>query len=318
MTATNPSLSHKDRTLQDIYDSMSPEQQELQDLILGAALEDEDLSGDVGIVRQYDALSKEQKLLIDFVVGGVLSQNAVQHSDPMVDNFLAHFGVKGMKWGVRRDTSRAAGQARLSKQTSNNPYARRELRDKVKGGSATLAEAHKAALKSTGHRALNAFLGDKSYWKGVAITAGVSGAVVGAAFAAPFVLPASTLAAIGTYTLGSAAAAASNSALIGAGATTVTAAGVSVAQIGSSIASGVLQVTNLARAVRGNARIDKSYAALGKAATSNQRMGNEKVQKLLKKQGGLRKKDLKHGSPELEAFLAHYADTPVKLAQRGS
>ena len=35
-------------------------------------------------------------------------EGSVKHEDP-VDNFLAHFGVKGMHWGVRRHRPLAAG-----------------------------------------------------------------------------------------------------------------------------------------------------------------------------------------------------------------
>lgn len=43
-----------------------------------------------------------------------------------VDSFLEHYGVKGMKWGVRRDRSKSSGSS--GEGTNNKPHAH-ELSD---------------------------------------------------------------------------------------------------------------------------------------------------------------------------------------------
>ena len=119
MTNTDSSLEHKERTLQDLFDEATPEQKDLRAIIVAAAIDDVDISGDTELVEGFDALPNEQKDPIDFVVGATLAEDiSVQHSDDLkVGAFLEHFGVKGMKWGERK--ARVASKA-PSKQTVKN------------------------------------------------------------------------------------------------------------------------------------------------------------------------------------------------------
>lgn len=99
-------LTHKERTLQDIIDEMTPEQRETMDLVVGAAVEDEVIDDDT-IVARAEALPLEQRQLIDFLVGSVLDQQesaSLEQSNLRVNNFLEHYGVKGMKWGVTKNS----------------------------------------------------------------------------------------------------------------------------------------------------------------------------------------------------------------------
>lgn len=320
MMHSDDSLAHetvdgvKVRTIQDILDEMSEDERAFHDLIVGAAIDDVDISENQELVLQYNALSDERKDLIDFVVGSVLTnEDEVRHSD--VDNFLAHYGVKGMKWGVRRDdTSRPdpSSSTPLSKSNLNTKAGRSEARAKVKAGAATLGEAHVAALKSTGHRVTNALLGDKTYWKQQAIIAGVSLAAVGAAFAVPAVLPASTLAAVGAWAAGShgvAGVVSINGQLIttsALGSQILTGIGLTATQIGSGVAGTYSSVANLGRAIRGNARINKSYAALVDRIGATQTAGTKRVNKILNQSGSIRKRNLQHSFDEVGNFLAHY------------
>ena len=48
-----------------------------------------------------------------------------------VDNFLEHYGVKGMKWGVRRFSSRK-GKAKVTPRPSDEGKAARKILDKQK------------------------------------------------------------------------------------------------------------------------------------------------------------------------------------------
>lgn len=295
-------------TIQDIYDEMTDEERDLSDLIIGAAVNDEELPDDMGVAEAYDALSDEQKNFIHFVVGNAPSGDSMAHSE----DELMHFGVKGMRWGVRNDTS--GGGTRLR---DNVTKAQRDAaRAKVKAGKGTLGDAHIAGLKSTGHRVTNALLGDKTYWKRQAIIGTGLLAGVTAAIAVPALLPAGALAAVGTAAygtgglgLGTAGHAALGSAFLTniIGTTTGTIAGV---------ASNVTQTTNLLRAIRGNARIEKSYEALGKSLHDAQTKGSEKVQKTLNRSGSIGKKVLH--MEEDENSLAHFGIKGMRWGIRRS
>ena len=323
-------LAHKERTLQDIIDEMTPEQRDLMDLIVGAAVEDEVIDDDV-IVERALALPEEQRQLIDFVIGGLLTKAEdaeLEQSNLRVSNFLAHFGVKGMKWGVRNVDRGSGGSSapkatkppklvgaantvKLSNSTMNTADERKAARQAVRKGTATATEAHVAALKSTGHRVANAFLGDKSYWKGVAVTVGVAGAVA----ASPAVLPAGVLGAIGAAVTG---ASASSAVGVAAGSSAVTTS----AYVGMQVAGTALKVTNLVRAVRGNSRIDDSYARLGSNVTASYKKGMDRTAKILRKDGGLSGRKAKRALKQsddlrLGKFLEHHAAVSLGTMKSG-
>lgn len=325
-------LAHKDRTLQDIIDEMTLDQRELMDLLIGAAVEDEVIDDDDVVTRAL-ALPEEQRQLIDFLIGGILSKaedEELAQSNLRVNSFLEHFGVKGMKWGVRnvdrpggnsasksqrRPTKPSAlvgvaNTVKLSGSTRNTADERKAARKEVRKGTASAETAHVAALKSTGHRVANAFLGDKTYWKGVALTVGVAGAVA----ASPAVLPIGVLGTIGAAVTASSA---NTAVAVTAGSTAVTTS----AYLGMQIATASLQVTNLVRAVRGNSRIDDSYARLGSNVAASYKKGMDRTAKILRKDGGLSgrktKKALRQGDDlRVGKFLEHHSS--VSLGQMKS
>lgn len=340
-------LVHKERTVQDMLDDMTPEQRETMDLIVGAAVEDEVID-DPQVVADYDALSTELKFLIDFVVGNVLAQQEggeLSQDNLRVTSFLAHFGVKGMKWGVR-NTDRAGGgggsasksqrkppaplvgngsAAKLSGSTMNTKENRAAARKQLRKGNASAETAHVAALKSTGHRVANAFLGDKTYWKGMAITAGVAGATIGAGILAPAIMPAGALAAVGNATVFAASGGtfgASGATAAAYGVTGISAATTGAAYVGASVASSVLGITNLVRAVRGNSRIDVSYERLGSTLVANQKAGMKRTAKILSKDGGTSRRKTRKAlsqSDDLRVgeFLSHHASVDLGTMKSG-
>lgn len=327
-------LNHQDRTVQDIINEMTPEQRDLMALIVGACVADETIDDDA-VVEQALALPLEQRQAIDFIVGGLLFQSVegeLAQDAIRVGNFLEHFGVKGMQWGVRkRDDggSRSSGSAsksqtkppklvgaantvKLSGSTKNTADERSAARKAVRKGTASATDAHVAALKSNGHRVVNAFLGDKTYWKGVAITVGIGAAVA----ASPAVLPAGILGAVGAAVTG---AASGSAVAVAAGSTAITTS----AWVGTEVAGAVLQVKNLYRAVAGNSKVDDSYARLGAATISNYKGGNARTAKTLRRNGGLsgrkvnkalkQSDDLKVGS-----FLEHHLEVSLEQMKSGA
>ncbi len=312
MQQSDTDLSHaeKTRTIENVMDEMSSEQRDLMDVIIGAAIEDDDISGDSQITAKYDALSTEHKNVINYVVGILLSEtSALKHSDIFSDEELMHYGVKGMQWGVRKEYASGSYKAPLSKTVSSQD--RQVARAKVKAGSATLGDAHVASLKSTGHRALNLVSGDKTYWKRTAIIGGGLAAGSAAVLTAPLVLPSSTLAAVGAATIGTTgfggAVTYSSSLLAAVGAGAIAEVGGVVAGATAGAATILNVAGNTARAIGGNARVDRSYATLGKSMMKNQVEGNNRVNKILNKSGSISKKNLRQDDmSDVDNFLAHY------------
>lgn len=283
----DPAFPNKGGTAQDILDSMTPEQKDLQALIVGAAVEGVDLSETPGVLAQYEALTDAQKIVINFVVGGILSDEELKHA-LQIDNFLAHFGVKGMKWGVRQE--RSTTTTRLSKSVENTPGARAKARQAVKFGEAGPKTAHLAALKSTGHRAVNAFTGDKTFWKRAAITAGVSAVSLGASAVAPGFFPDALLSSIGKDVArpqdlaGLSITSGSLVSYRDVGHATLMTMGATATAVGAAAVTAVNAGTNAVRAVRNNARVDKSAEAnFGKLIYERQRTGTDKVASVLGK-----------------------------------
>lgn len=297
-------------TIQDLVDNMLPDQRDIVDLVIGAAVGNEDISSDPSLVSKYYALPVEHKNFIDFVVGNIVHEEETLAQAEKVESFLAHFGVKGMRWGVIRK-SEASG-------------ARASARAKVRSGSATLGEAHQAALKSTGHRVTNAFLGDKTYWKRTAIIAGASAAGIAASIAVPAVLPASVLQSVAAFAGGTggvggyALVNGSLASMATLGQQILMSAGVGTTALVAKGAAISNQVSNTRRAVFGNREIRKSMEGLGKLAADRQTAGTNRVKKILNQSGSIRKRDLTHAEEMVEDFLAHFGVKGMKWGVRRS
>lgn len=70
-------------------------------------------------------------------IGEYLEHNGA--SDEEIDEFLAHFGVKGMKWGVRKSYNKRTGEL---EKTSRNTASKLTV---VAGGALGIAAANKFA-----------------------------------------------------------------------------------------------------------------------------------------------------------------------------
>lgn len=180
------------------------------------------------------------------------------------DTALAHYGVKGVKWGVRRDGSGAYVEGTFKSEVA-------KARQKVTAGTATLGDAHLAALKSTSRRVANGLLGDKTYWKNIAALSGISAAAAADIMFPPAGIPA----AVFTYT--------------------ATAAG--------ALSYGAL-AQNTRRAVFGNSRLMKQYSQLGPLVKLRADQADSSLTALLSKTGSLRKKDLRSREEVSHADMA--------------
>lgn len=263
-------IQHAERTVQDVMDDMLDEEREVFDFFVGAAIDDVDLSDDDEAIVGYDLMSEDEKKVLAFVIGGVTADD---YSDELkqsimldiAEDILEHSGVKGMKWGVRNDKD-STGKPKSSS-LPNTAVTRATARAKVASGNATIGDAHRAALKSKGHRVANAFLGDKTFWKRTAIATAANLAVT-AAFVGLIASPAA----------------------VPMGVLYATAVTINAAKLAVGTA---LVADNTVRAVRGNARINKSYAAVGDKTNQLVKNGDDKLKKMLKTNGGLKGKFLK-------------------------
>jgi len=313
--ADSNSLMHADQTVQDVVNSMSTDQRDLLNLIVGAAVEGETLPPDANVIHSYDAMSNQQKDVIDFIVSGVLTPDDSMQQSDAVGEFLAHHGVKGMKWGVRKDRLTISSGRGENKVTTDYGKSSSATRAQVKAGNGTLLDAHMAALKSRGRRATNAFLGDKTYWKRAGIITAATAAGVGAALLAPAVLPTGILAAVGAHVVTTTSIAGhvvaattphTTTAAIAAGKMAVSHFGLAGSLTGGKLAGLHNTVTNTGRALRGNARINRSMEKLGTDLMKNQREGSKQVQKVLNRNGSIAMKNLKHDDDLVGNFLAHH------------
>jgi len=80
----------------------------------------------------------------------------------MLDNFLEHFGVKGMKWGIRKD---GKGSGKKSAQQTAKTLTNKELKKRVdrlnmEKQYASLAKGDAAASMSTGQKIVNGVVAD--------------------------------------------------------------------------------------------------------------------------------------------------------------
>lgn len=77
---------------------------------------------------------------------------------------LCHYGVKGMKWGIRRNRNRVTTSSKSSKRSSSDSGKKSGLSDKqkkaIKVGAAVAATAVTAALAVYGGRKLSRFIND--------------------------------------------------------------------------------------------------------------------------------------------------------------
>ena len=72
--------------------------------------------------------------------------------EPFVDDFLAHYGVKGMKWGVRKSETNARTKAYVSASETPSKLTRGELMSKVQSSEQMFVE--KAGFRLTKKQAL--------------------------------------------------------------------------------------------------------------------------------------------------------------------
>ena len=301
------------KTVQQWLDDLSPEQRDIQVLVVGAAVNGVELPPEA--VEQYKKLPPIVKGITEFVVGyATANLTEAQHSD-ILDGELAHFGVKGMKWGVRNDRSPSERSAAKD--------ARWLARQKVKAGTGTLGDAHDAALKSTGHRITNGVLGDKTFWKktGITLVGGYAALFLGAEFADK--MPSNWAEAIGrdpndhsgfgkTKTEKDGGSYSDQSVDEIFGRVKVFTATTAVALGTTGAALGVGYAKNIGRAVKGNSRIRESKKEFSRYMKDTQTSGGKTIQKTLRQQGSLRKKSVSLPKVQhmeeftLEGTLAHY------------
>lgn len=324
-------LSHatESQTIQQFFDSLTSDERDTIATITQAAIDDVALDGNPEIIDSYNALPGLAKNLIDFIVGNALADpKVIQHSEfSSIESFLAHHGVKGMKWGVRKGGLVHTPPKGGSGKTVYDKHSRAVIKARVNQKQASLGDAHLAALKSRGHRTLNAVLGDKTSWKRTAKIAGFAAAGIAASAAVPGLLPSSVLTSIATasgfHATGGVIALVGQSGPYLATATSVghaLATGYGI--LGTAGVTGALAVANKAstvtRAVRGNARINKSFASLGNEALQRQTSGSKRTQRILNINGSIPKNLLHDEFSSVGAYLEHHGVKGMKWGVRRS
>jgi len=269
----------KTQTIQDVLDSSSGEQRDVMDIVVGAALANESLSDNPEIISKYDALSIEQKEIINFVVGSKLSGMSQLKHQMDVEEFLSHFGVKGMRWGIRND-------------------------DKGSGKSSASSQ------KSSGHRTINAVLGDKTFWKRTAAIAGITATGIVASQFVPAILPASAVVSVGKLVLNGEYGMDVAQAL-----TTVSGTIPTVEQVGEVVITAA--VANVAVVTGAAAQLGNYATNVGRAIVGSHKTGTTRVNETLDKK--MKHSELSSISMnEAEEYISHWGIKGMRWGVRRS
>jgi hypothetical protein len=80
----------------------------------------------------------------------------------MLDNFLEHFGVKGMKWGIRKDRKGSGKKTaeQTAKTLTNKELKKRVDRMNLEKQYASLAKKSEVSSKSKGKKIVDEVLAD--------------------------------------------------------------------------------------------------------------------------------------------------------------
>lgn len=82
--------------------------------------------------RERERRQNKKKLAhSDITFGEILQHNELHTSDISIDDCLMHYGVKGMKWGVRKDRG-SSGKRKTTSAKSKSKSTDSELKDKVR------------------------------------------------------------------------------------------------------------------------------------------------------------------------------------------
>ena len=112
-----------ERTVRDVISSMTPEQRTAMDILVADAIE-----------RQVSGSKQVQKSLDR---GSDLRQDGFD----VTTDYLAHYGIKGMKWGIRRSRSELKGgssnkEGSSEKKTSGSTSSKGNIQDNVESSQA--------------------------------------------------------------------------------------------------------------------------------------------------------------------------------------
>jgi hypothetical protein len=145
-------------TVQDVYDSMSSIQKDTVAVLVTSHVDKVDVSDDTELLTVWNTMNDDQKTVAYFLAGVAELSDEVAHSDP-VENILAHFGRKGMKWGVITETSTGSSSSVLLREGVSS---RGQVRIQTTGGShrpasedAKVAAINRHTAKASGINSLS-------------------------------------------------------------------------------------------------------------------------------------------------------------------
>lgn len=103
-----------EKTIKDVYDSMSQEQKDVLHYMVGQALEDakgelaqSDLGEDATVAEVYETMTEQQQEVLHFMVGEALA--SVEHSDDDPNQLTHQEGYKDMKHNIFEDGGKGTG-----------------------------------------------------------------------------------------------------------------------------------------------------------------------------------------------------------------
>ena len=161
-----------DPTVEQVYNALTPKQKLSAHLLIEDATQGVEFADDPDVQDGWASMTPTERSVVLFLASGTSLPGTAAHSNA-VDEVLAHHGVKGQKWGVRKDLvglsdlgpgggmaiGKTRGSAELTKKeiktvSSATQAVRNAIMDKTgmmspDGPVAALNKAHKARYKDT-------------------------------------------------------------------------------------------------------------------------------------------------------------------------
>jgi len=112
-----------DPTVEQVYNALTPKQKLSAHLLIEDATQGVEFADDPDVQDGWASMTPTERSVVLFLASGTGLPGSAAHSDA-VDEVLAHHGIKGQKWGVRRPVGSSGLVSRVvGKKASSEPVS---------------------------------------------------------------------------------------------------------------------------------------------------------------------------------------------------